>query len=286
MIRRSRTAAAAAIGTLAMAAALAASAGTAAHAAPASIPVVSNPTGEAGLYGADDNHTHYRDVRATVVATLGVTDLNGTSVAGTAGVELCNPNNGATLGIGLWDDSGTFAVSYVPAVGTLAGPAVDPCIQDGLAVPLATAPQLAGPKAPTGVSIAVGDVVYLEAFYGPHGRWSHAIGYAACDETQDWCRQYGSQTFSAQDFWQFGTGAYTPVTNVTGGPVNYVTTFGDAEVTCYSCAGPVPIADVHGWQGLGGLRIAQWANTAGQVQMAPGPLNLDTFALYEGSVSP
>lgn len=285
MIRTTRGAAAV-LGTLTMAAALAASAGTAAHAAAASIPVISNADGTAGYVGADDNHTHYRDVRTTVIATPGVADLNGTTAPGVAGADLCDPNTGHTLGIGLWDDGGTFAVSYLASVSTLTGPAADPCISDLLAEPLTSAPQLVGPAAHTSVGIAEGDSVYLEAFYGPWGRHAHAIGYAVCDQTQGWCRQYSSVTSAPEYFWEFGVGAYSGMPVLTGGAVNLVTSYTGADQTCYSCRGPSPIGQVDGWQGNGGLRAVQWVNGAAQPEMAPGPLAGNAFNLYEGSVTP
>ena len=110
-----------------------------------------------------------------------------------------------------------------------------------------------------------------------------------CDVTQGWCRQSWSTFTTQQEYFEFGIGALSNAATITGGAINPLETFTLNRVTCYACAASVPITDVKGRWGPGGLAEAQFVNTTDQVQM--GPLDslstsTDTFSLLEGSTSP
>ena len=242
--------------------------------------------GVAGYYGADDNHTHYRFVQTTVTATPQLVDLNGPLSSelypASVGDELCDPNDGITAQISLANIGGTYEVAYI--VGKYPK-AADPCIQNNF--------QTSGNIFRSGSLLALnginaGDKVYLGIYYTPSGRHQHQLSFGACDETTGICRQaYTSSRFQLE-FWEFGIGAFVPASVLTGGAVNHFETFSSSDVTCYSCAGAVPISSVSPVNsfGAGGLYEAQFANSSSQVVLSPNDtLSGDTFNMYNGSTS-
>lgn len=274
-----------------------------AHAATANMATVlfNNTTaGEAGYYGADDNHTHYRFTETTVEASPSLVNLNGDTTPGVVGTELCDPNTGSVAEIGLWWNAsdGKYEISYE-------GPGVtnynklpihisqtDPCVQSGISAPLGDssgdAPELVGPAAAdNGYVINKDDQVYLGEYYTPTGRHYHQISFGACDLTQGWCVQAYGGSKSGLEFWEFGTGALTTQFSLTAPADNLLETFNSSRVTCYGCKSSIPISDVLPVGGFGGgLTEAQYINSSSQVVMSPnGSLSGSDFSLYEGSTS-
>jgi hypothetical protein len=240
--------------------------------------------GEAGYYGSDDNHTHYRFTETTVTASASLKDLNGlTSAAnneGAVGTELCDPNTGNVAQIGLFWDYTTSSYQVAYASGTFSSlTAKDPCIDDGFADPtIESATTLLG-----NFTISQGDKVYVGVYYSPAKH--HYLEFGACDITQDVCRQAQVSTGN-QEYWEFGTGALTNNSTLTAPASNLLEAFTGSEVTTYSGKGPVPVSDVAGYGGLGGLTEAQFDNASSQVVMSPNDsLSGSAFSLFEGSTS-
>jgi len=243
--------------------------------------------GVAGYYGADDNHTHYRFVQTTVTATPQLVDLNGPAgsevAPATVGDELCDPNDGITaqISLGFWD--GKYQVGYYVGKGAKAA---DPCIQDNLINGSINVFRIGTLLGLNGIN--PGDKVYLGIYYTPSGRHQHQLSFGACDETTGVCRQaYTSSRFQLE-FWEVGTGAFTPGELLTGGAVNEFETFSSTDVTCYSCPHMVPISSISPVNsfGAGGLYEARFANSSSQVVMSPNDsLAGDTYDIFNGSTS-
>jgi hypothetical protein len=263
----------------------------------------STGSGEAGYYGADDNHTHYRYVQTVVVANAHLANLNGNQ-GGAVGVELCDPNTGNAAQVGLWWNhaNSTYEVSYAtPSNGALAANA-DPCVESGfILTSIGSAPVLAGGSSSSQGQehIAQGDTILLALFYVPWPRSPHygQVSVGVMDLTAGWARQayvsLPSVTADQAQFWEFGIGAVdNNGVNLTAPAGNPLETFDGSEVTCYSCRGPVPISDVQavpvdGFT-AGGLYEAQFVNGNSQVQMSASDslaAGSTAFTLYEGSTS-
>lgn len=261
-----------------------------------SIQCTSNSAGEAGYYGADDNHTHYRFVETTVAANDHLVNLNGSTTPGAIGVRLCDPNTSNAQQIGIWWDAangpnGGFDVSY--GEGKIGTGVNDPCVQGAFSRPLGDnagdAFELVGPTAPTTVHINLNDQIYIGEYYDPSGKFFHQLSYGMCDITANWCRQAWSSFTTQQEFFEFGIGALSTQPTLTGGAINFVDSLTANRVTCYACESSVPITSVKGFYGPGGLTEAQWINSASQIEMSPNDsleISNDTFSLLEGSVSP
>jgi hypothetical protein len=241
--------------------------------------------GEAGYYGSDDNHTHYRFTETTVTASASLKNLNGLTQTspdneGAVGTELCDPNTGDVAQIGLFWDYTTSSYRVAYAEGTFSSlTAEDPCIDDGFENPaIESADTLLG-----NFTINQGDKVYVGVYYSPSRH--HYLEFGACDITQDVCRQAQVSTGS-QEYWEFGTGALTNNGTLTAPASNLLAAFTGSEVTTYSGKGPISISDVAGYNGLGGLTEAQFDNASSQVVMSPNDsLSGSTFSLFEGSTS-
>ncbi len=242
--------------------------------------------GVAGYYGADDNHTHYRYVSTVVTAAPQLVDLSGAVASDlgalpSVGDELCDPNDGVTAQISLGYVSGTWEVRYI--VGKYPA-AADPCIQNNF--------QTSGAIFKTGTvltlnGISTGDQVFLGIYYDPAGKHFHQLSFGVIDATSGIARQAWART-RALNFWEFGIGAFTPGSVLTGGAVNKFETFTDDYTTCYSCAHAVAISTVSPVNpfGAGGLYEAQFANSSSQVVMSPNDtLSGSTFSMFNGSTS-
>lgn len=242
-------------------------------------------SGEAGYYGSDDNHTHYRFTETTITASASLRDLNGSTSAanteGAVGTELCDPNTGYVAQIGLFWDVTTSSYQVAYSNGTFSSlTAKDPCIDDGFQnASIESAATLLG-----NFTISQGDKVYVGVYYSP-GR-HHYLEFGACDITQDVCRQAQVTGVPSVAFWEFGTGALTNNSTLTAPAANLLGAFTNDEVTIYSGKAPIPVSDVTGYNGLGGLTEAQFDNASSQVVMSPDDsLSGSTFSLFEGSTS-
>ena len=249
--------------------------------------------GIAGYYGADDNHTHYRYVQTTVTATPQLVDLNGPVSSalyeGSVGDSLCDPNNGVFAQISLGYDSITDAYEVAWDIGDYAPVTGDPCIQNNFQNDGFTGEGIFRQGSLLqNLGISANDKVFLGIYYTPSGRHQHQLSFGACDETTGVCRQaYTSSRFQLE-FWEFGIGAYTPLSVLTGGAVNEFETFSGDDVTCYACATAVPISSVTPVNsfGAGGLYEAQTDNSSSQQVLAPkDSLSGDTFDMFNGSTS-
>lgn len=246
---------------------------------------VTNALGVAGYYGAEDGQTHYRYVQTVTTAEPQLVNLNGQDAdsTGAVGVELCDPNTGIAAQLGLANIDGTFEAIYL--VGHFSPTSTaDPCIQNGVLTHVfrAGTPLLAN-------GISAGNQVSLAIFYSPSGRNKHTLSFGVC-VIGSVCRSATTSTRYSLNFWEFGIGAAANTVSLTAPPDNFLDTFSDNTVTCYSCAHSVPITSVSPVAsfGTGGLTQAQWANSSSQLIMSP--LNSLTsgnvFSLSNGSTSP
>jgi len=249
--------------------------------------------GVGGYYGADDNHTHYRYTQTTVTASPQLVDLSGAIASDlgalpSVGTELCDPNDGVTaqISLGYVPADNQFEVRYI--VGKFPANA-DPCIQNNFQTSGAifrTGHILFAHSVGSGIS--VNDKVFLAIYYSPGGRHEHQLSFGVIDATTGVSRQAYTASRFQLEFWEFGTGAFTPASILTGGATNEFETFSGNDVTCYSCKGPVPISSVSPVNpfGAGGLYEAQFVNSSSQVVMSPNDsLAGDTFSMWNGSTS-
>jgi hypothetical protein len=258
-----------------------------------------------GYYGADDNHTHYRFVQSTTVAQPSLGLENTPEVVAGQGNELCNPDPAGNMTGRFAAQDGTVLVNntyYVLwAYGDLQTGATitDSCIQSGLVqtnlgINLANCP-VGGSADVGGIhcgafnlgTVAPNDHIYTGIYYVPAGNRQHELSFGGCIVETGLCRQAYTSLRFQEEFWEFGVGAFVPGGNSFTAPANnpFETTTGD-DVTCYSCAHPVPISSVAGWNGFGGLYEAQVANLSGQIIASPkDSLNLDSDSESLGSTS-
>jgi len=246
----------------------------------------SSAYGTAGYYGADDNHTHYRFVQTVTVATPQLVNLNGTGDnEGAVGVSLCDPNTGQAAMISLGYNGTNYEVAYT--VGRYFTDTAEPCVQNVFKYinPFKSGTLLDFP------GVSGGDKIYLAIYYTPGGGHFHQISFGACDITQSVCRQaYSNSRYNLQ-FWEFGIGAFSYTQFLTAPPLNPLDNFSDNDVTCYSCAGSVPITSVAPVNpfNIGGLYEAQFINGSSQPTMSPNDslsAATDAFEVYNGSTSP
>ncbi len=241
------------------------------------------PGGLAGYYGADDNHTHYRFVQTVTVAAPQLVNLNGNGDnTGAAGVSLCDPNSGNAADIAVGFNGKRFLVSWI--VGKYFTNTAEPCVQAAAKFVFKHGHVLSFP------GVNAGDKLFLAIYYTPSGPNRHRISFGACDITQGVCRQAYSNALTLS-FFEFGIGTASQSTNLTAPANNPLTSFASNEVTCYSCAGAVPITAVGPVNpfNIGGLYEAQFLNPSSQVTMSPNDsLNYatDTFGVWNGSTSP
>jgi hypothetical protein len=291
-VSRIKSILAAAVAATAIVGGFAALAG-AANAAPrvaSSLHFTSNTFGEAGYYGNDDNATRYKYTQTTVIAQPSLVNLNGDTAngPGAVGTELCDPNNGFALQVGLWWDAANsrYDVSYNQGNTFQPATGADPCIQDGFVIPdISSTPQLVGPNAPTAVHISSGDQVALAIYFDPPSHFGHHhVVISACDLTQGFCRQYENSTYApSTTMWEFGTGAVTNNTKLTAPAAIPLESFSNTKVTSYMSANPVPVGSV------GPLGEANFVNTSFQTVMSPNGTLVtpggSAFTLFEGSTS-
>lgn len=248
--------------------------------------------GTAGYYGADDNHTHYRFVQTTVTASPQLVDLNGplssSYYPATVGDELCDPNDGVIAQISLGYVTADKAYEVAWTVGKYPASA-DPCIQNDFQNDTVLSENIfKSGNLLIANGISAKDKVYLGIYYTPSGNHVHQLSFGACDETTGVCRQAYTSSHFQLEFWEFGIGAFTPASVLTGGADNQFKSFTSDDVTCYACSGAVPISSVTPVNsfGAGGLYEAQFANSSSQVVMTPkDTLSGDSFGMYNGSTS-
>jgi hypothetical protein len=269
-----------------------------------SLPTTTSGAGLAGYYGAEDSQTRYRYVQTVTTASAHLADLNGQDSGG-VGTELCDPNNGWGAQLGLVYYQGAYYVVYAYTgdnigTGTFTTTAkADPCIQNGLIntdIAQAVSQQSILGSSNGGNVINQGDTILLQEFYNP---WTasthyHEVAFDACDLTTGVCRQGGGfythePAPDGTEMREFGIGAVADGVTVTAPADLPADTFTSNEVTCYSCAHPVPVSSVYGIpDGTGGLTEAQWVNSNSQAVMSPNSdmTAAGDFTIYEGSTSP
>lgn len=230
--------------------------------------------GEAGYYARDNGQTRFRYVQAQVGVTNQIKNLDGSnSNLGGVGVELCDPNTGYSVQLGVQWTGAQFQVSY--GHGNLGNTTADPCIQSGLI----TNPT---PLAPLALIPAVGDQLTFNIFYNPTSHW---ITVNSCDVTQDVCRQaHFNDGF--KNLYEFGIGAVSNQPFLTAPAANFLASFSHLAANYYSAT--------HGWNSIfvpahWNLYQHNWVNLSSQVIMSSnGSLDLGghTFNLFNGSTSP
>lgn len=139
--------------------------------------------GTAGYYGIGS----FENIGATVTPRAAAVNIGGVGTGG-IGTQLCDPNNGFGLQLGLVSNGSTFTVEY--AAGTLAGASADACVGNGvLANPHVIHQNLA--------SVQVGDPVQLYTSFtnyrttvkvksGKHWVTKHVWRGRATFEAFDW----------------------------------------------------------------------------------------------------
>lgn len=267
----------------------------AASAAPAvtsaSVPVTNNTAGESGYYANEDNATRFRYTQTTVTAQASLKNLNGLMPGspGAVGTELCDPNTGYAMQVGLWWNGTKYVVSY--GTGKFAtNTFLDQCIQSEFVQnPLPSAPTLL-----TNLSINAGDQIALALYFDPRSHFGvHNVSISACDLTQSICRQYAGTFYTGSaTMWEFGTGAVTNQPMLTAPAAIPLETFTNSRVTSYldKPYATVPVGAVRP------LAEANFVNGSGQTVMSPnGSLSPviagsgaagSSFELFEGSTSP
>jgi hypothetical protein len=249
----------------------------AASADPAGVGVVQNHQGEAGYFVNDNGATRIRDAQSTLTVTPQIKNLNGLSPNdGALGNELCDPNSGFAVQLGvLWDSSVPgFEVEY--GYGTLA-PNSDPCVQSGLITGINS--HIHFMNAP---AIAQGDVIHLDLYFN---RFYRFVKFSFCDTTQDFCRQASVHT-GWQNFYEAGIGAVTNAPVLTAPAANFLDSFSGTSFNFYSSntAFNSIYVPAH-WE----LKRADFINGSSQVVMSSnGSLNNagTAFTMFEGSTSP
>jgi len=246
-----------------------------AHANPAGVSVVQNTKGEAGYFAKDNGQTRFRYVQAQVGVTNQIKNLDGAGGLGGAGVELCDPNTGYSVQLGVQWTGSRYQVSYGHGVlGDLSGS--DPCIMSGL---------VSGPTplSPIALNPVVGDQVNFAIYYNPSTHW---VTVNSCDVTQDnTCRQAHFYV-GYKNFYEFGIGVVSNGPVLTAPANNFLATFTKTAANYYSSTHAFNSIWVNNhWT----LRQADWVNTpASQVIMSSnGSLNGTgtAFNLFNGSTS-
>lgn len=248
-------------------------ASSAAQANPVHVGIVQNLKGESGYAANDNGHTRFRYVQAQIGVTSQLKNLDGPGGLGGAGVELCDPNTGYSVQLGIQWTGTRFVVQYGHGVlGDLAGS--DPCIMSGL---------VSGPTplSPIALNPNVGDQVTFNIYYNPHSHWTTVN---SCDVTQDVCRQT-SFNDGYKQFWEFGIGVVSNGPILTAPANNPLAHFSHLAANYYSAT--------HGWNsiyvpGHWNLRQVDWVNSSSQVIMSPNA-TLDNgghgFSMLNGSTS-
>jgi hypothetical protein len=247
-----------------------------AHANPAGVGIVQNTAGEAGYFAKDNGQTRFRYVQAQVGVTNQMKNLDGANNnLGGVGVELCDPNTGYAVQLGVQWTGTRFQVQY--GHGALGNTNfADPCIQSGLI----TNPT---PLAPLALNPVAGDQLTFNIFYNPHTHW---ITVNSCDVTQDnTCRQaHFNDGF--KNLYEFGIGAVSNGPVLTAPAGNFLASFSNLAANYYS--------STHGFGSIfvpahWNLRQADWINGSSQVIMSSNQ-SLDAgghqFSLFNGSTSP
>lgn len=245
-----------------------------AQADPAGVGITQNTAGEAGYYANDNGHTRFRDVRATVGITNQIRNLDGAGGHGGVGVELCDPNTGYAIQLGVQWNGAAFVVSYGHGILLLNA---DPCIQSGL---VTSPPPVT--LAPLALHPVTGDQVSFEIYYNPSSHW---VTINSCDQTQDVCRQaHFNDGF--KNLYEFGIGAVSNGPLLTAPAANFLASFSSLAANYYSSnhfLGSI-FVPAH-WN----LKRSDWVNSSFQTIMSSnGSLDVGGhgFSLFNGSTSP
>ncbi len=163
------------------------------------------------------NGTPFRNINAVIATTPASLNIGGVGKGG-IGVQLCDPNNGFGLQVGITSNGTTFSVDY--AYGTLMGAAADHCVGNGvLDMPHVLNPAL--------TALPVGDSVTVYESYRFYVKGNAGVGQghrfgAAYFQAMD---ANGFEIFSA-DVWKLpadrfvneaGAGIQQDTTGLTGG---------------------------------------------------------------------
>jgi hypothetical protein len=245
-----------------------------AHANPAGVGIVQNVKGEAGYFAKDNGQTRFRDVQTRLVVTNQLKNLDGAGGLGGAGVELCDPNTGYSVQLGVQWTGSRFQISHGHGIlGDLSGS--DPCIMSGL---------VSGPTplSPIALNPNVGDQLKFEIFYNPKTHW---VTVNACDVTQDMTCRQAHFYVGYKNFYEFGIGVVSNGPILTAPANNPLVRFTNAAANYYS--------STHFWNSIyvqnhWSLRQSDWVNGSFQPIMSTNQ-SLDagghTFLISNGSTS-
>jgi hypothetical protein len=245
-----------------------------AHANPAGVGIVQNLKGEAGYFAKDNGMTRFRDVQTRLVVTNQLKNLDGAGGLGGAGVELCDPNTGYSVQLGVQWTGSRYQISYGRGIlGDLSGS--DPCIMSGL---------VSGPTplSPIALNPNVGDQLKFEIFYNPKTHW---VTVNACDVTQDMTCRQAHFYVGYKNFYEFGIGVVSNGPILTAPANNPLVRFTNSAANYYS--------STHFWNsiyvpGHWSLRQSDWVNGSFQPIMSTNQ-SLDagghTFLISNGSTS-
>lgn len=310
--------------SLAVAAATVAMAGLAfsSNVASASIDPVTtlNPVGEAG-YVVNNTNWHIRFATTQFIVTAAMKDLNSTAKStggndgtsgGGVGTEFCDNNTGAAAQTGLVYDAAAYD-PHAPGDGAGTGFQIaaqfgyleanpfdiggggvgngDPCTSGGLV----SQSTISGPHAMAapvyfhlnGITINVGDVIRVSAYYSPGARY-RTVKFAVADVTQNVTNQFTTPYIGWQTFYEAATGVINNNNPDLTAPAQLpLASFTNSTFTDYAGQGGSLNG---GWD----LKEVEAVNGASQVVLAPSALpttrnwsSLDTaFTVSEGSVLP
>jgi hypothetical protein len=245
-----------------------------AHANPSGVGVVQNVKGEAGYFAKDNGQTRFRDVQANVGVTNQLKNLDGAGGLGGAGVELCDPNTGYSIQLGVQWNGSRYVINYGHGtLGDLSGS--DPCIMSGL---------VSGPTtlAPVALNPAVGDQLHFEIYYNPSSHW---VTIKACDVTQDMTCRQANFNDGFKNLYEAGIGVVSNGPALTAPANNFLASFSGTSFNYYS--------STKAWNSIyvpahWNLRQADWVNSSDQVVMSSnGSLNGagTMFSMSNGSTS-
>lgn len=227
--------------------------------------------GLAGYYLNNDGHSRFRDVRTIFTVTSEMEQLNHGGSFGAAGVQLCNPNDGAMFQAGvIWTGSAFQAVTANGHAST--GP--DVCVNGAADLQSHIHPM---PGNVNAQGIFVGDQIRVEEYYS---QTRHRVLATLTDLTQDTASQ--SPCFAGtQNFREAGVGVLDEAFDTLAPPTaNVVTTFSASRVTNY-------LAKKSGTSllGHGDLQAVSTLNSSTVPVVVPGALGSGTTFTVKAGVN-